>query len=179
MERRTLLDHPPPSCTRGPEEFRPKLHLARSPRARSVLQLTLSSGATCEVSLPARYIRLLLVNAEAWHEDDSDIEAFRGFRSNEGIAARLTDLSPSSRNKPFDPETVPVYVYEIKILISRAVSSLQPDEPGEQPAPVLLENLRSTGYRIAACGLDIVPPRPLRTPPIAPPEDRGDSEEDP
>ena len=171
MKRRTLSDCPPPSCTRGPEELRPRLFVAPSPRARSVLHLKLPSGATCEVHLPARYTRMLLVYVEAWHEDDGNVEAFRGFLSNAVFAARLSELSPSPRSQPFDPGTVPVYVYEMKRVISEAVSSLPPSvppnvpsiEPGEQQAPVLLENLPSHGYRLAGCGLDIVPPRPRPT----------------
>ena len=143
MERRTPSEYPSPSCTRGPEEFRPRLYVAPSPRARSVLRLKFPSGATREVLLPARYTRMLLVHVEAWHEDGGNAETFRGVLSNDVIAERLTELSPSPRKKPFDPEAVPVYVYEMKKVISDAVSGLLPDEPGDRPAPVLLENLRS------------------------------------
>jgi hypothetical protein len=123
-----------------------------------MLKLTLPSGVTCEASLPPRYTRLLLACAEAWQEDEGNSERFRGFRSNEVIAARLGELSPSEGNAPLDPKMVRVYVYELGEEISKAVSSLAPKGRSARAAPALIENLRACGYRIAACGLDIVPP---------------------
>jgi len=160
--------HRPPliSCNRGPEEFRPRLHLPHLPSANSWLELTLTTGATCEVELPPRYTRFLLSRVDAWLEDEGEIEALRGFRTKVEIARRLTELTPKRKvngkvtEKDIDPETVPVYVYEFRTRILKAVAELDPEKRGDQLIPPLLENARHLGYRIARCGLDVVRFRP-------------------
>jgi hypothetical protein len=161
-----MVHRPLISCDRGPKEFRPRLHLPHLPSASSWLELTLPTGATCEVKLPPRYTRFLLSRVEAWIEDEGEIEALRGFRTKAEIARRLTELTPKRKvngkdeKKDIEPATVPVYVYEIRTRILKAVAELDPEERGDQPIPPLLENALNIGYRIARCGLDVVHFRP-------------------
>lgn len=158
MERLSLSHRPPTSCNRGPEKLRPKLHLRYTTNERSVLALPLASGAICLVPLAARYTRFLFSLVEAWREDDDEIEALRGFSTKAQISKRLTELSPTRRI--VDPETVSAYVYEIRNRIAEALAKLESDEGGDHPPPALLENQRGLGYRIGACGLDVVRSRP-------------------
>jgi hypothetical protein len=113
-----------------------------------------TTGATCQVPLPARYKRFTLVVLEGWNEDEGQIEGLRGFRSKEAIATRFSELSHNG--KILRPETVPVYAYEINRRILRAANELEATERGDGPIPRLFENHREQGYRIAACGLDVV-----------------------
>jgi hypothetical protein len=123
--------------------------------------LTFASGATCEVYLAPRYKRFVLAVLRGWQEDKGQIEGLRGFRSKEVIAARTNELSPDG--SIIQPETVPVYAYEIHCRIREAAGKLDPAERGGQPIPRLFENDHDLGYRIAACGLDVVLFRPITT----------------
>ena len=128
-----------------------------------MLLVTLPSGVTYEVELDPRYTRLLFAIVEAWQEDAGGVEGLRGFRTNPEIAQRLTELSPTV--KPFDPDLVPVYVYDIRSAILKKLRELDPDLRGDHPPPQLLENGPGLGYRVGASGLEVVRFRPGATPP--------------
>jgi hypothetical protein len=97
---------------------------------------------------------MLLSLVEAWEEDEGEVEGLRGFRSKAAIARRLTELSPSGRG--VDPDTVPVYVYELRDRVGKAVAEVEPSARGDVAAPRLLENEPGLGYRIDELGLEIV-----------------------
>jgi hypothetical protein len=160
------MPHPnPPSrlltrCERGPRGSRPVLHLAYPPSAQSTLEITLAPGITCEVLLAPRYTLFLLLVADAWNQDEGQIETQRGFRTKAELGERLSN---PTNEKPVTEETVRAYVREIRAEIraeiKRAVDSLRLPDRCEIRIPDLIENVRMLGYRIGACGLEILQPR--------------------
>jgi hypothetical protein len=119
-----------------------------------VLSFTLPSGVSLQLPLAPRYARFLFSLVVAWQEDAGQIEQLRGIRTKAEIAELIAKISPAHRL--VDPETVPVYVYEIRALILKTVKKLHPVEEGDPPTPPLLENQWGIGYRIGPCGLDVV-----------------------
>jgi hypothetical protein len=114
------------------------------------------------VQLAPRYTAFILAVVDAWHADDGALETLRGFRSAAELGEHYARFSHAGLS--ITEETVRAYVYEIKVRIAKAVSSLDPNKPIEIRAPGLLEGWRVLGYRIDECGLEIVQFRPRETP---------------
>ena len=152
----------PTCCKRGPEDGRPILCLPRLPGAPSVLVVKLAPGVECNVQLPPRYTGLILAVVDSWHADEGEVETLRGFRTAAELGKRYAEFS--SAGVSITEKAVRAYVYEIKVRIARAVSSLDPRKRMDIRVPGLLEAWRVLGYRIDRCGLEVVHPRPREAP---------------
>lgn len=161
MSRRGPPIRIPASCKRGPDALRPILGLPPEAAAPSALQLRFGAGLECTVPLPPRYTAFILAVVDAWNQDDGELEALRGYRSAAQLGERYAEFSHAGLS--ITEETVRAYIYEIKVRIAEAVSSLQPVEGIEIRAPRLFEGWRVLGYRIDACGLEIVQVRARAT----------------
>jgi hypothetical protein len=113
------------------------------------------------VPLPPRYTAFILAVVDAWHQDDGELETLRGYRTAAQLGERYAEFSNAGLS--ITEETVRAYIYEIKVRIAKAVSSLQPVEGIEIRAPGLFEGWRVLGYRVDACGLEIVQVRARAT----------------
>jgi hypothetical protein len=152
----------PNCCDRGPADLRPELHLGESLDSPAVLLLKLTPFARREIDLAPRYVRLLLVLAEAWQEDTGEVEALRGFRSADEVGVRLARFS--SGGVPVRAQGVKALVYELSATVRREARSYGYGfGSGGATAPDLFDRRRKRGYRLGACGLDVRPfPRDRR-----------------
>jgi hypothetical protein len=148
------------SCERGPEEFRPILHLPNPASARSTLELRFPGGVRCVVRLAPRYTLLLRVLAKAWEQDDGTVEEQRGYRMREELGGSVR--SPSNPN-PVSDTTVGMYVREtrkqIREKMQSAIDSLCLPENLRPTIPNLIQSEPGLGYRIGPCGLTVRHPR--------------------
>jgi hypothetical protein len=142
------------SCERGDHDLRSVLTLPPVPGARGTLTLKLAPGVPCELSLPHRHVRVLLILVDAWVKDEGVIDAHRGFRTVNKIGELLA--STSRGNKMVRKKGVCGYVFEIRTEIKNAVSLRRPHDRRDLRVPVLIENQSRLGYRIGPGGLEIV-----------------------
>jgi hypothetical protein len=151
------------SCERGPEEFRPILHLPNPASARSTLELRFPGGVRCVVRLAPRYTLLLRVLAEAWEQDKRTVEEHRGYLTRDELGALVR--SPSNPN-PVSDTTVGMYVREtrkeIREKMQSAIDSLCLPEHRRPEVPNLIQSEPGLGYRIGPCGLTVRHPRPSK-----------------
>jgi hypothetical protein len=149
------------SCEKGPEEFRPVLHLPNPASARSTLELRFPGGVRCVVPLAPRYTLLLLVLARAWEQDEGTVEEQRGYRKKEELGGPVRN---PSNPKPISETTVGQYVREtrkqIREKMQSAIDSLRLSEERKPSIPNLIQSEPGLGYRIGTCGLTIRHPRP-------------------
>ncbi len=156
MRTRTPLRLGP--CERGEADRRPTLFLGHA-RQPSVLVLVLVVRGTeikCEVLLHPRFVRLLLLLADAWNRDSGKPKAMRGFRTRRDIGRAFGQFT--NGRGAVEVATVVDYVFEIRRLIRQALVSAGIDVESESVD--LIEHFPYQGYRIGPLGIKIIEPSP-------------------
>lgn len=148
----------PTSCRRGSDADRPRLYLARSSAASSVLVLKIAPGHECQVEVPPRFTGVLLALVNAWQLDEGDVETNRGFLSAAELGTRYAEFSNTGRTIQVD--TVRAYVSGLHTRVVETVSERFPHKRIDRRTLAVIEPRRGVGYRIKECGLEVVPPRP-------------------
>jgi hypothetical protein len=110
------------------------------------------------VEVPPRFTGVLLALVDAWHLDEEDVEANRGFLSAAELGTRYAEFSDTGNTIAID--TVRSYVSGLKRSVVEAVSERFPHKRIDRRALALIETRRKLGYRIKECGLEVVPARP-------------------